>query len=117
MRGGLREYLRRFAYANASWTDLIALLDTRTTDDLAAWSRTWVEGSGRPTISTELQVDGGGTAVSVTLTQRDPDEQSRVWTQQIEIALGYRDGVRLVKRVVGIPGDPSTWGLTVRARF
>jgi aminopeptidase N len=36
MREGLREYLRRFAYANASWTDLIALLDTRTTDDLAA---------------------------------------------------------------------------------
>ena len=60
MRRGLREYLRRFAYANASWTDLIALLDTRTTDDLAAWSRTWVEGSGRPAISTELQVDGEG---------------------------------------------------------
>ena len=97
MREGLREYLRRFAYANASWTDLIALLDTRTTDDLAAWSRTWVEGSGRPTISAELQLDGAGRAVSVTLTQRDPDEQSRVWTQQIEIALGYRDGVRLVK--------------------
>jgi aminopeptidase N len=97
MRRGLREYLRRFAYANASWTDLIALLDTRTTDDLAAWSRTWVEGSGRPTISTELQMDGEGRACSATLTQRDPDEQSRVWTQQIEIALGYQDGVRLVK--------------------
>ena len=51
MRAGLREYLQRFSYANASWTDLIALLDTRTTDDLAAWSRTWVEDAGRPTLS------------------------------------------------------------------
>jgi aminopeptidase N len=97
MRAGLREYLRTFAYANASWTDLIALLDTRTTEDLEAWSRTWVGESGRPTISTELHVDGAGTVESITLTHRDSDEQSRLWTQQIEIALGYRDGVRLVK--------------------
>ena len=97
MREGLREYLRRFAYANASWTDLIALLDTRTTEDLAVWSRTWVEESGRPAISTELQVDGAGRVASVTVVQRDATGESRVWTQQIEIALGYADGVRLVE--------------------
>ncbi len=97
MREGLREYLRRFAYANASWTDLIALLDTRTTEDLAVWSRTWVEESGRPAISTELQVDGAGRVASVTVVQRDATGESRVWTQQIEIALGYANGVRLVE--------------------
>src|SRR6185436_19304609 len=37
-RQGLREYLGRYAFANASWTDLIAILDARTPADLAAWS-------------------------------------------------------------------------------
>jgi aminopeptidase N len=97
MREGLREYLGAFAYANASWADLIALLDTRTTEDLAAWSRTWVEGPARPTISADGQVDGAGRLVSVTVTQRDPAGQSRLWTQQIELALGYADGVRAVQ--------------------
>ena len=46
LRDGLRDYLRRHAFANASWTDLIALLDRRTPEDLAAWSRAWVERGG-----------------------------------------------------------------------
>ncbi len=50
LRDGLREYLTRFAFGNATWTDLIAILDARTDEDLAAWSRAWVEQSrgGRP---------------------------------------------------------------------
>src|SRR5436190_6686500 len=38
-RDGLREYLQRFKYGNATWPDLIAILDARTPRDLAAWSR------------------------------------------------------------------------------
>ena len=47
-RDGLREYLRAHRFANATWPDLIALLDARTPEDLAAWSRAWVEEPGRP---------------------------------------------------------------------
>ena len=42
-RDGLRDYLRKHSFGNASWTELIALLDGRTPEDLAAWSRAWVE--------------------------------------------------------------------------
>ena len=52
-RDGLREYLKTYAFANAAWPDLIALLDSRTPDDLAAWSHAWVDERGRPTIRTE----------------------------------------------------------------
>ena len=48
MRDGLREYLRNHAFGNATWPDLVAVLDTRTKEDLAAWSRKWVETAGRP---------------------------------------------------------------------
>ena len=44
-RDGLREYLKAHAFGNATWTDLIAVLDARTPVDLAAWSQVWVEES------------------------------------------------------------------------
>ena len=45
-RDGLREYLKAFAFKNATWNNLIAILDARTPSDLAAWSRSWVEKPG-----------------------------------------------------------------------
>jgi len=51
LRDGLREYLNRYAWSNATWTDLIKILDARTDEDLTAWSHTWVEQPGRPTVA------------------------------------------------------------------
>ena len=50
MRDGLREYLRNHSYGNATWHDLIEILDRRTEHDLQHWSRMWVEQAGRPTV-------------------------------------------------------------------
>ena len=93
-RDGLREYLRRFAFGNASWSDLIAILDEQTPEDLAAWSRAWVEERGRPVITTDVKVESGRIA-RLTLTQRDPDTgRGLAWTQNLQVALGYATGVR-----------------------
>src|SRR5688572_16844380 len=42
-RDGLREYLKTYAFRNATWPDLVRILDARTPENLAAWSRAWVE--------------------------------------------------------------------------
>ena len=47
-RDGLREYLKTYAFGNATWLDLVRILDARTPENLAAWSRAWVEERGRP---------------------------------------------------------------------
>jgi aminopeptidase N len=95
-RDGLREYLRRFAFGNASWPDLISLLGSRTPDDLAAWSRAWVDEAARPVITTELTVEDGRIA-RLAFTQRDPDaRRGLLWSQQLQVALGYADRVQLV---------------------
>ena len=52
LQEGLREYLNQYAFANATWADLIGILDKRTDEDLSAWSRVWVDEPGRPTIET-----------------------------------------------------------------
>jgi len=79
-RDGIREYLRRFLYANADWNDLIAVLDARTEIDLKAWSRVWVEEKGMPTISYEISGD------TLTVRQEDPLGRGFVWPQQLTFA-------------------------------
>jgi aminopeptidase N len=94
LRDGLREYLTRFAFRNATWADLIAILDARTDEDLAAWSRVWVDEPGRPTIATDLQTANGKVS-RLTLAQSDPRGRSLRWTQQLQVALGYEHGARI----------------------
>jgi aminopeptidase N len=86
-RDGLREYLTRHAFGNASWPDLIALLDARSEVDLAAWSRVWVEEPGRPAIRTDLRLEDGRIA-ALELAQHDPRGRGLTWTQQLEVAIG-----------------------------
>jgi aminopeptidase N len=90
LRDGLRVYLRNHAFGNASWPDLIALLDDRTPDDLKAWSHAWVEEAGRPIITTEVTEDQNG--LTIGFTQRDPAEaRGLTWTQQADVRVTTLD--------------------------
>jgi aminopeptidase N len=94
LRDGLREYLTRYAFANATWTDLIDILDRRTSEDLAAWSRAWVDEAGRPTVATNLETANGKVS-RITFTQSDPRGRNLAWNQQLHVALGYENGARI----------------------
>jgi aminopeptidase N len=59
LQAGMREYLQKFAYGNATWPDLVALLDAATDEDLATWSRVWVNTPGRPEFSSSTSSAGG----------------------------------------------------------
>ena len=78
------------AFGNATWTDLIEVLDERTPADLRAWSRVWVEEPGRPTITTELDA-ASGTIARLAFAQRDTWKRGIVWPQQLRVTLGYAD--------------------------
>ena len=54
-RDGLREYLKTYAFGNATWLDLVRILDARTPEDVSAWSRAWVEERGRPTFTVDVR--------------------------------------------------------------
>jgi aminopeptidase N len=58
MQQGLRMYLKQFAFGNATWLDLVRLLDEQSQRDVAAWSSAWIEQAGRPAIRTSVQIDG-----------------------------------------------------------
>jgi aminopeptidase N len=93
-REGLQQYLRAHRFANATWGDLIGLLDERTPEDLAAWSRAWVEEAGRPIVRTVLRIDNGRIA-SLSFVQRDPyKRRGLIWNQRLQVTLGLPDGLR-----------------------
>jgi len=94
-RDGLREYLKRHAFANATWSDLISVLDARTSTDLQQWSRAWVDQPGRPTIQTDLQIRDGKIA-RLAFRQRDPRGRSLAWPQLLRVAIGTPAGREMI---------------------
>ncbi len=91
-RDGLREYLRRYAYGNATWPNLIAILDARTPADLQAWNKVWVNEPGRPQFSYRLRT-ARGKIKGFILDQKGEDGSRRVWPQAFAVALVYADHV------------------------
>ncbi|MET4075828.1 M1 family aminopeptidase [Hymenobacter sp. UYCo722] len=114
-RDGLREYLKTYAHGNATWPDLIAILDARTPADLQAWNQVWVNQPGRPIFTADLQT-AGGRITSLTLNQHAEDGSDRLWPQLFELLLLYPDGhtkelsVDMNQRTVALPaavGEPA----------
>jgi len=95
-RDGLREYLSTFAYGNATWPDLIEILDSRSEEDLAAWSQVWVEEAGRPVIGVTRQGD------AVVVQQHDPQGQGRVWPQTLEMRIGTAESNETISIELGV---------------
>jgi len=77
LKTGLREYLNKYAYANADWLDLINILDRQTTTDLASWSDVWVNKPGMPVYNTSLADDR--------LTISETGQSDNKWPQQLNI--------------------------------
>jgi aminopeptidase N len=86
---GLREYLKTYSFANATWPDLVRVLDARTAEDLAAWSRAWVERRGRPEFTTILSTSASGRIAGLSLKMRDPLNRGLIWPERLSVALGY----------------------------
>ena len=79
-REGIHEYLTTFAYGNATWDDLIAILDARCAEDLKAFSDVWVNRKGMPHI---VFAEREGV---LEIAQRDPLERSLVWPQRFAVS-------------------------------
>jgi aminopeptidase N len=109
LRDGLREYLQKYAFGNASWSDLISLLDGKTDEDLVAWSHAWVEERGRPRLSTVRTLDADGTIGRLEVVQDDPAGRGRVWPQRVIVTVAdgtttARVPLFLRERVTPVPG-------------
>lgn len=87
---GVQEYLKKFANKNASWPDLIAILDKYSDDDLTKWNKVWVNETGRPLI--DYSIKGNNNKISEFIIKQIPEHgANRIWPQIIEVTLYYPD--------------------------
>lgn len=98
LQEGVRAYLESYAFGNASWPDLVNMLDERGDLGLENWSRAWVEEAGRPSIHTELLVGPHGLVQRLTFLQADRDSDRGLrWSQPLEIVVGGSNGTRAIQ--------------------
>jgi aminopeptidase N len=76
---GVRNYLQRYAYGNATWDDLIECLNEQTDVDLQEFSDVWIKSKGMPTIS--VTPCGNGFDV----TQTNEDGRGLLWRQKFTV--------------------------------
>jgi len=87
-RLGMQEYLKKYAYGNATWNDLIAILSKHTTADLYTWNKVWVNQPGRPVFDEKI-IYAGGKISDFTITQHPEFGAMRVWPQSFNVTMVY----------------------------
>lgn len=80
---GIQEYLSTFGMKNATWPDLINILDQKTQVDLKKWSDVWVNTPGRPVFKLETQESVEG--ITASLSQVDMSGEGRSWPQSFKM--------------------------------
>lgn len=96
-REGIREYVRTYAYGNATWNDLVEILQRHTEADVKGFSRVWVYEKGMPHVG--LAVSDG----VLTVSQTDPRGRGNLWPQQFAVMVIGTNGSETVN--VKLNGD------------
>ena len=91
-RAGVRHFLVRFAYGNATWRDLLGSIGGAAGRPLAGFGRDFMLRPGMPVVEQRLEVRDGRIA-RLTLTQRpaQPLSGPEPWTERTEVLLSYGD--------------------------
>lgn len=89
-RDGLREYLKKYRYSNATWPDLISILAKRTPEDLQKWNRVWVNTPGRPVLNYTIE-QKEGVISKLVISQKGERRQDYLLPQFFKVALVYDD--------------------------
>src|SRR5690606_33600193 len=93
-RAGVQEFLRRHAYGNATWQELLAAIGDAADMDLAPFGEHYFLRAGMPVVETELRVEGGRIR-ELALVQRParslPGDRGGAWPGKVRVRLGYND--------------------------
>ncbi len=94
---GVQEYLNTYAFKNASWPDLIRILDRHTPADLRSWNAVWVNEPGRPVFDYKTELDpAGGQITGFSVFQQPEFGSGKVWPQRFDISFYYKGLVRTI---------------------
>ena len=103
-RQGIQEYLTTYAYDNASWDDLITILDRLSDADLRGFSQVWVNEPGMPHVSV-IRTDN-----SLAVSDNDPLGRGLSWPQRFTVTAVTKSGAQHPIEVE-VTSEPTTYSL------
>ena len=89
---GIQEYIQTYSNENADWSELVTILDHKTTSDIKSWSDVWVNSSGRPLFTEEVELNEKGNVTKFVIHQKAEDGSQKVWVQSFKIQLKDKRG-------------------------
>jgi aminopeptidase N len=92
---GIREYLKKYSYGNATWNDLIAILSKYSKSDLYSWNKVWVNEPGRPVFSYDIKYNGNKIS-DFSISQKSEVGAQRVWPQSFTLKLVYPGSSKVI---------------------
>jgi aminopeptidase N len=111
---GLQQYLKEFSYTNATWDDLIFILDELTPVSLKEWSNVWVKEPGMPHILSTVSTHEDGYMKEFTIQQLKTSHSGQYWQQETEMVLFYADTI--IKIPVVINGSKTQIPVTQKLK-
>jgi aminopeptidase N len=88
-------FLRRHAYANATWRDLLGAIGETAGVDLDAFGEHYMLRAGMPLVRTELTIGVDGRIRELALVQRParelPGDDGAAWPGRVRVRIGYGD--------------------------
>ena len=92
MQKGLQDYLSEFAYENATWDDLISILDSVSEEKVTKWSNQWVKTAGMPDLFPFIRTDDDDSTITqFSLYQRNFNDGEKVWSQKLTVGIEAQD--------------------------
>jgi aminopeptidase N len=91
-RAGVQLFLRKHAYNNAAWSDLIQAFEQSAQQPLSAWANAWVKQRGMPQVEAVWSCNAKGKLEHFELKQRDALGAGQRWPIKTQLLLGYADG-------------------------
>ncbi|MFF3504284.1 aminopeptidase N [Streptomyces sp. NPDC003247] len=108
---GLRTYVARHAWGNATLTDLLDALRTASGRDLRAWSRAWLETAGADTLRPVAALDRQGRYASFEIVREAPADRPAPRSHRVAIGLYHQDttgSLSLTRRIAADIDGPRT---------
>jgi len=93
-QAGLRDFLSKHAFGNATWRDLLSSIGTASGRDLTAWGKQWILRPGMPVVEQQLTVRDGRID-RLALTQRPAQRGvsgAGAWPLKVQVLLYYENG-------------------------
>ncbi|MEM9855868.1 MAG: M1 family aminopeptidase [Bacteroidota bacterium] len=90
---GIRAYLQKYAFDNATWDDLMSIMKDYTDYDLDPWNQQWVKSAGMPEIKYNLRIKNDSVSKFTVFTGSKNDNSSIWWPQKLMLEIGTSDSV------------------------